>query len=352
MQSSPFVWVTALLGIAGGIALWEQAPLRTGVGAELATAVTRWLDALPAELKSKANLPLDDEERTRWHFVPGRYLGLELGAMDEGHRERATAVLRTMLSVEGLHKTMTIVGLESVLRELESKPDKPAVHRDPGRYALLVLGTPAVGGSFVVRFQGHHVSLQVQVQNGRIVGHTPQFLGTNPHEIREGKRRGQRALAVEEDLGRALLHLLSAEQQEKAIIAAKAPADVILGPGKPPSALGDRAGLPWTEMTPAQQGVLWRLIEEYARLWHGDLAASELEAVRAQIDGVHFAWAGSKQRGQGHYYRIHGERFAIEYDNTQNGANHVHTVWRDFENDFGGDAFRAHIEAHQRQNGR
>ncbi|MCA8953096.1 MAG: DUF3500 domain-containing protein [Planctomycetes bacterium] len=358
MQTPLAVGVMTLLAFSGGFALWSDgrasAPSALVAGDEAsARAATTWLEALGPELRSKAQRPLADAERTVWNFVPGRYAGAELGTLDAHQRELALDVLRAMLSAEGLQKTLAIVALENVLKELETRAGQDASHRDPERYALLVLGEPSPaapgGGTFAVRFQGHHVSLQVQVDGGKVVGHTPQFLGSNPHEQTSGAHRGERVLGAEEDLARALMLLFDEQALGKVQISATAPADVLLGPAKPPSALGDRRGLPWTEMNAVQQGVLWRLIEEYAHIWHGELADRALAGVRDQLDSVCFAWAGGRQRGQGHYYRIHGEHFAIEYDNTQNGANHVHTVWRDFDHDFGGELFERHLrEQHGR----
>jgi len=347
--------ITTLVALGGGLALWpdERSDLANSRTARSSAAVARsvqtWLDSLSEEVRGKAQRPLDDPERTAWQFVPGRYAGAELGTLSAAQRELADAVLQTVLSAGGYEKTKAIVDLELVLRKLESKPGRAAAHRDPDRYSLLVVGDPAPAGTYAVRFQGHHVSLQLAVSDGRIAGHTPQFLGTNPHEVRSGTKRGQRVLGAEEDLARAFLLLLDEEQLAAAVIADSAPPDVLLGPGKPPSALGARRGLPWKDMNATQRGVLWRLIEEYANVWHGELAAAELQRVQDQLDVLCFAWAGGRERGEGHYYRIHGRHFAIEYDNTQNGANHVHTVWRDFERDHGGDLLIRHLrEQHGR----
>ena len=350
MHGSLAISITALLAFTSGLALWSAPPSPVDVGTErVATAVQAFVAGLTPEQRAAACRPLADDERTRWNFVPGRYAGVELGALDAGQRERVHDVLRSFLSAAGHAKTTAICDLENVLHELESTPQQDAAHRDPDRYALLVLGEPAPRGTYAVRFQGHHVSLQFVVADGELAGHTPQFLGTNPHELRSGPRAGQRVLGAEEDLARAFLLLLDDDQLAAAVIAADAPADVLLGPGKAPAALGARRGLPWKRMDDAQRVVLWRLIEEYANVWHGDFAAAELQRIRARgLDELSFAWAGGRERGQGHYYRIHGEHFAIEYDNTQNGANHVHTVWRDFERDQGGDPLLRHLhEQHE-----
>ncbi len=345
MQHGLAYGVTFLVAATSGIAVWPRPIPRASAADEVAAAASTFLGTLSAEQRALASRPLGDAERTQWNFVPGRYAGIELGALDAAQSEAAHGVLRTVLSASGYDKTMAIVGLEDVLRAIESQGGRDASHRDPDRYALLVLGEPAKGGTFAVRFQGHHVSLQVAVHEGRLAGTTPRFLGGNPHELRSGERRGRRVLGAEEDLARAFLLLLDEAQLGKAVIADEAPADVLLGPGVPPERLGARRGVAWRELNDAQRAVLWRLLEEHARVLRAEFADAELVRIRAAgLDELSFAWAGGRERGQGHYYRLHGVHFAVEYDNTQDGANHVHTVWRDFERDFGGDLLRRHLE--------
>jgi hypothetical protein len=345
MNASLSVGITLLVACVSGIATWQQDP-STGQPptADIARAARGFLDSLSAPLRSSAQRALDDAEQRSWNFVPGRYAGVELGALDAGQRAKAHELLHTMLSVRGYEKTMAIVALENVLRDLATAQGQDGSHRDPDRYSLLICGEPEALGTYSVRFQGHHVSLCIAVQKGQLAGHTPQFLGSNPQEL-TAPNAPRRILGAEEDLARAFLLLLDEAQLARAVISKDAPADVLLGPGKDPRSLGERRGLPWSQLDATQRGVLWRLVEEYARVLRGDLAEQELARIKAeQLDELSFAWAGGFERGQGHYYRIHGVHFAIEYDNTQNHANHVHTVWRDFEHDFGGDALRAHLE--------
>ena len=183
------------------------------VGSELAAVSSRFLASLDDTQREVANLSLENEEAVSWHFVPGRYAGIEMGALKPEQKQLAHNVLRTMLSATGFAKTMAIADLENVLHEQDSKPGKPAVHRDPNRYALLVCGTPDAGGTFVVRYQGHHASLRMAVVDGMLVGHTPHFLGTNPHVVPAEFARPT-VLAREESLARELLAMFDAEQRQ------------------------------------------------------------------------------------------------------------------------------------------
>lgn len=337
--------LTSLLLLCGCSAV----PTVEVVGSELAAVTGGFLASLDAEQRKAAQLPLADEETMAWHFVPGRYAGVELGALNDEQRAQANEVLRTMLSATGFAKAMAIRDLESVLHELESKPNKPATHRDPDRYALLVCGDPVPNGTFVVRYQGHHVSLRMAVVAGMLVGHSPRFFGTNPHVLPEKFARPP-VLGTEERLARELLATLGKDQLSEVVINQKAPADVVLGPGKVPAELGARVGLSWADLGPVSRQLLWCLLEVHANMLRPDVANDELARIRAAgCDELFFAWAGSTTKGKGHYYRIHGVDFAVEYDCTQNGANHVHVVWRDFKNDFGGEALRRHLrEQHGR----
>jgi hypothetical protein len=340
------VWLCASAALVAGIAAWSrEAAARGGPEVELARAADAFLAGLSPAQRALAQRPLGDAERTSWHFVPGRYAGIEIGALAAEQQVALHALLQALLSARGHAKVAGIAALEPLLQRLEGGDGKDVSHRDPGRYALLVFGTPAATGTWSLRFQGHHVSLRAVVLEGRLAGHTPSFLGSNPHDAVTPTGR-RRVLGAEEDLARAFLLLLDERQRAAAVFAETAPPDVLLGPGVAPAALGARRGVAWKDLDAVQRGVLWRLVEEYAHLLRAEFAAGELARIRgAGLDELSFAWAGSTERGQGHYYRIHGERFAIEYDNTQNDANHVHTVWRDFERDFGGDPLRQHLEA-------
>ena len=346
MNAPLSIGITTLTALVSGIAIWsQQAEASGGPTVAVARAANTFLDGLTAEQRKLAQRPLRDAERTQWHFVPGRYAGIEFSALDTQQNAAARELLRSMLSARGYEKTTAIMALENVLHDIETAKGQDASHRDPGRYTLLVLGEPEVRGSYVVRFQGHHVSLQLAVQDGRLVGHTPQFLGTNPHQVAGPEAQRHRVLGAEEDLARAFLLLLDPAQLQKAVIATEAPKDVLLGPGKAPAELGERRGVAWKDLNDTQRGVLWRLVEEYAHVLRTEFADEELAHLRSDgLDELSFAWAGGRERGQGHYYRIHGLHFAIEYDCTQDDANHVHTVWRDFEHDFGGDPMRDHLE--------
>jgi hypothetical protein len=189
------------------------------------------------------------------------------------------------------------------------------------------------------------VSLNFTIAPDGAVAVTPAFLGANPAEVRTGERAGQRVLAAEEDLARDLLGSLSASQRSVAMIAETAPGDILAMPGRALSDI-DESGLSASEMTPEQTALLRRLLAVYTGNLRMDLEAEQVARMEAAgLGTVRFAWAGSEEKGRPHYYRLSGPTFVIEYDNTQNGANHVHTVWRDRTRDFGRDLLKEHYDA-------
>lgn len=305
--------------------------------AAMVAAARAFLDSLTPELRAKASLPFDGPERTDWHYVPRPRPGATFAHMSDPQRLAAHGLLRAALSSRGYLKVTSIMELETVLREVESSPS-----RDPENYALAVYGEPGGDKPWGWKFEGHHVCLNFSSVTREVTAVTPSFLGANPAEVRRGRHAGLRVLAAEEDLGRELVKSLDGTQRAGAIISAAAPADIILSPGRAIDQAAP-AGLAWTHLNDSQRAVLWRLVREYAENLHDDLSGEEIRRIeKAGVEKITFAWAGGLEPGTGHYYRIQGPTFVIEYDNTQNDANHVHTVWHDTQRDFWRDLLGEH----------
>jgi hypothetical protein len=180
--------------------------------------------------------------------------------------------------------------------------------------------------------------------DGEVAGATPSFFGSNPGQVHEGSRKNLRVLGAEEDLGRQLAKSLSQEQKAVAILPTEAPQDIITSTNRHVQPLAPE-GLPASQMTQAQKQNLSLLLSEYVFRHRPELAETDMRRIQAAgLDKVCFAWAGGLEPGKPHYYRVQGPTFLMEYDNTQNNANHIHTVWRDFDHDFGGDLLRRHYE--------
>jgi hypothetical protein len=326
--------------VAVGVAMVLRPSDMAFHGEAMVGAADTFLGLLDAESRARAVFPFGDEERFNWVFVPASRQGLPLKDMSPEQRRAAHALLQTILSSQGYLKATGVMQLEGILGTIENRPER----RDPEDYYVSIFGTPSSDAAWGWRFEGHHLSLNFTSVTNEVVVSTPSFMGTNPHRVPSGANTGWRVLGAEEDIARDLLRLLDNAQRGRALIAAEAPNDIITSNDRRVM-LEEFEGLPAAEMTDAQRGVLTRLIEEYVHNLDHDAAHAQMqEILGAGFDNVYFAWAGSSTPGEGHYYRVHGPTFLIEYDNTQNNANHVHSVWRDLTDDFGEDLLRRHYD--------
>lgn len=308
----------------------------------MAKAANAFLASLTPEQKSQATLPFESEakgERVNWHYIPRERKGLALKDMTEQQRALAKALLKSGLSDDGFAKAQAIQGLEEILRVMEKATDG---HRDREKYYVSVFGTPGGKDPWAWRWEGHHQSFNYTSVDDAAPSMTPSFFGSNPGEVGDGDSKGLRVLGAEEDLGRALVKSLTAEQRKTAVILADAPNDIFNSPKRPDPTRPE--GLAAAKMTAEQQAALMKIIREYLFRCRTDVAAEEFAKIeKAGLGDVYFAWAGGLERGQPHYYRVQNTEFVLEYDNTQNNANHVHSVWREFGGDFGADLLQQHV---------
>lgn len=317
---------------------------RRAAGDSMTSAAQGFLDSLSAEQRATAVVAFDDKARLDWHFIPkDARKGLQIKLMNGEQREKAQALLQAGLSELGYGKAKTIISLEAILHQLEKdRPNAPI--RDPERYFVTVFGAPGPKGTWGYSFEGHHLSLNFTVREGNVDAFTPFFFGANPAEVKTdgsvGPKTGTRVLHAEEDLAFKLLGGLTADQRKQAIVAAEAPKD-LRGAGEPQPPADAPAGLPGAKLDARQTEAIWNLIKAYTDNMPAEIAAARLQEIeKAGIGKVHFAWAGAEKKGIGHYYRLQGPTFLVEFVNTQpdslmNPANHIHAVWRQMGGDFG-----------------
>jgi hypothetical protein len=306
----------------------------------MAGAATTFLSSLDTRQRPRAVFPFADAERRNWHYVPRRREGVTFKDMAAPSRAAAHELMKASLSAVGYTKAVNIIQLEEVLRQIEML----GLSRDPENYAFTIFGTPGDAAPWGWRLEGHHLSLNFTLVPGKPIAVTPAFMGANPAKIPKGPRAGVRTLEHEQDVAFALARSLDAGLRGRAVIATESLGDIVTGPGRK-DLFAARQGVPLGALSGDQRALAMRLIETYARNMRTELADRELERVRAAgADQVHFAWAGPIDPARPHYYRLHGPTLVIEYDNTQNDANHIHTVWHDPVNDFGADLLRAHYE--------
>jgi hypothetical protein len=297
-----------------------------------------FLGSLDADQLKDARPDFGSDDRFDWHYIPRARKGLPFARMTGPQRSFALGLLALALSERGYSKAEAIRQLELVLRVIEGGSKR----RDPELYYFTIFGQPGPDAPWGFRYEGHHVSLNWTIIGDAAWSNTPQFFGANPAEVLDGPAKGTRVLAAEEDLGRTLVHSLDRTQTKLAVISDDAPSDVISAASRRAAMLEDRGIGPGT-LNATQEGVLMKIIEEHARAVCAPLAELRLERLRnAGFARVRFAWMGGIERRQPHYYRVQGPTFLLEYDNTQNGANHVHVVFRDFNRDFGLDLLEEH----------
>ena len=311
----------------------------------MAVACSNFLETLAPPLRQKVEIAFEEGERLRWHYIPVEMWerkGISIKEMNEKERTAAFNLLASGLSAKGYQKATAIINLESTLGEIERVEGTARLIRDPELYFFSVFGDPTNNKPWGWRVEGHHVSLHYTVINKELISPYPSFFGSNPGEVRSGPNKGQRILSAEEDLARQLLVSLNADGKHKAIINATAPSD-ILTRDVPKVEFDAVEGLAAESMATSQRELLVKLIDEYVDRLPEEVAEIEAQKLRnADVNDIHFAWAGESERGKPHYYRLHGPFFFVEYDNTQNDANHIHSVWRHLEDDFGVDLLRMH----------
>jgi hypothetical protein len=342
MKSRKLIFALAVLTVTVGGG-WAFVLYR-GTGGDLTQSAEAFLGSLSDEQRAKASMEYANALRLDWHFIPKpERKGLQVKEMNDDQRKLAHQLLESGLSQIGYDKATKIMSLEAILLELEKgQPGKPL--RDTERYYFTLFGQPAPEGKWGLSIEGHHLSLNFVVENGKVISSTPAFFGANPAvvqgDIGVGPKKGTRVLAKEETLAFDLLHSLTAEQRQAALIADKAPTDVRgAGEAQPPDTAPE--GLVAEQFNADQVKTLWSLLETYAANMPEDIGGERLEKVRAAgIEKVYFAWAGADQPGIGHYYRLQGPTFLVEFVNTQpdaegNPANHIHSMWRDTAGDFG-----------------
>lgn len=337
------VLAVSLFAVAAVAVLPSRLPERNAAQ-ELARAAQTFAASLTDAQRPAALLPFPAEQRRAFHFVPDVYPGVRLGDLDLRARRAAHDLLRCALGHAGYLSATAVMALDDLLRALEEVGGRKAPHRDAERYFFALFGDPAAAQPWGLRAQGHHLSVNFTIDPARgVVSVTPLFLGTNPHEVRSGAKAGSRVLGDLEDAAFALLGSLREAQLARAKLPGDVPADILLGPAAADDALGAPVGLPGSDLDAAQAALLETLLRAVTERVRDDLAADQL----ARIDraALHFAWCGALAPGAPHYFRLHAGEFVFEYDNIQNGANHVHTIWRSPGRDFGRDWLRAHYQA-------
>lgn len=314
-------------------------------GQESVSTARSFISLLSEAQKTESVFPFDVEERYNFHFVPMKRRGITFNEMNPQQHKLALELLRSCLSKETFQKTNEIIQLEIVLKELEKR--KPEDNfRDPGNYHFTIFGNPSSQSIWGWRFEGHHISFNFSFNRKTLVAGTPGFMGSNPAIVLNGPMAGKQVLKQESDKGFAVINSFTSAQLKKTIIDTVAFKDILTF-DKRQALLGKPEGIRYSELTKVQQSLLLQLIRVYVHRYKHDFADKMMQDIQKEgLDNIWFAWAGytKPKIGKGSYYRVQGPTIVIEYDNTQNNANHVHSVVRDLKNDFGGDLLLNHYK--------
>lgn len=309
---------------------------------QITEAAKKFLASLSSGQKDKAAIPFTAGERLFWYYPPLNRRGLPIRDMDQSQRELALGLMESTYSPSGFERAKLIMEHEAVLGPLEAEEGNVGWNRDPELYYWTIFGEPGGDQPWAWRVEGHHISTQISLWGDTVLATTPFFFGSNPAEVRKGPKQGLRILKEREDLAFELIDSLDSGQRATAIVHEKAPWDIYTYNATRPS-LPEGEGLVASKMNGTQQEMLMALITEYVTQVRDEVSRDKMETIRQNgISDFHFSWHGGTKRTDKHYYRIHGGRFIVEFDNQQNDANHIHSVVRDVDNDFALDVMRQH----------
>ena len=334
MKLQRMALVIVAAGVMGGL-FAAQSAKEPPTGQAMISAANAFRKAVTPEQLKQCTFAYADEERLNWHFIPRERKGLPLKDLEGDALKAARTFIHSGLTEVGYDQTLNIMSLEEVLYLLEGgERDYRRDRRDPGKYYLSIFGEPSDKGLWGWRLEGHHISLNFSLKDGKVVSSTPEFFGANPGTIDAGLERQIRVLGPEEDIARQILKLCTPEQQQIAWVS-KTPPKEVPGPGAPQAEVGPAVGLPYAKMSADQKKLLQELLSEYLKNLPMSIEQERrAEIEQAGLDHIHFAWWGESELHQAHHYRLQGPTFVIEYNNVQNNANHVHSMYRSLKGDF------------------
>jgi hypothetical protein len=336
---------THLLMAAAAVLLLTAAYYRTQSISIMTDAAKTFLASLTPDQRERVKFAFDADERMNWFYTPVPRKGLPLREMGPGQKKLALALLSAGLSQRGMIKATTIMSLEDVLNLLEIGAGP---RRDPDGYFFSIFGEPSETGVWGFRIDGHHISQNFTISEGKVIG-APSFFGSNPAEVRQGPRKGLRVLGREEDLASALVHSLTPAQRNTAIVDKTAPHDILTTNSRKAALNGQPSGIAVSALTAKQKEMFQELLDEYCYNMPDTLAQAREDQIKKAGNRLWFAWSGGIEPKDPHYYRIQSPTFLVEYDDTQDDTNHIHSVWRDFTGDFGGDILAEHYRTSHKE---
>lgn len=316
-----------------------QRSTKINSGSEKASAFIKALTELQFK---KCVFPFDEMSRYEWHYVPPPMIfrtGIAVKELEERQETLFYEMLKIYLSAEGYKRTQDIMSFEYLLKEMEPTNE----NRIPENYFISIYGTPNKDSTWAWKFTGHHLTLNFTIVKDELE-FAPFFFGVYPSEVKSGEKKGLRLIKDEEDLGFELILSLTTEQKQKAIFQHNAFLDIVTKNSAQVAPLLP-VGVLASDLKMEQKAILNKILVAYLlSMPTANRIARMKNVLTEDMNFIRFGWAGETEPGKPHYYRIQGKTFLIEFDNTQNNANHIHTVWRDFNDDYGRDLLKEHYQ--------
>lgn len=306
------------------------------------SGVTALMNSLTSAQKEAVSFAMEDPAKSRWHYLPHDSFareGLPLSEMTPEQNHKTFALLEAYLSESGYDQMQQIIDLENYLALVENNP----VKRDASKYYIAFYGTPHKDSLWAWSFEGHHISLNFTV-TPEAIAFAPAFWGSNPGIVPNGPGKGKIVLKTDHNLGLQLVNSLSPKQLEQTLVSTHTYGEILTRNQTAVQFITNN-GISFGQLQDSQQQLLKKII--YHHLDRMEKAVSQkarnlLE--KENWEEISFSWAGKMKKLNPHYYRIQGQSFLIEYDNSQNKGNHIHVVWREFDGDFGKDLIREHYQ--------
>ena len=311
----------------------------------MAVAASAFLASLDDKQRAACTFEFEHAERRNWQPVPFGDAGVRFDEMTESQRTSARGLFQSALSERGLATIDGVMLLERILVAMAAERGRPRRVLAVDRYFVTIYGDPEGEAPWGWRVEGHHLSMTFTCKNGEWTAHGPLFVGSQPARVKGGEHDGTRLLGWKDDNVRDLLSSFDDEQRAKAVVKGALPRNIILLPGRD-DGFDESLGLAGSELNPAQRQALFLAISDWADWLRVDLAEAETKRMRAGLDETRVLWMGGTDVDEPHYWRIVGPHFAIEYAAPERDPDHVHALWRDTENDFGGQSLKRHLEQH------
>lgn len=345
-HSLPTLLIAVALSCSPLLASSQDFDSQNSSVALLADAAHNLYVSLSDKQKAKGAFPMGDPEWMNVRLAPFGAKGLKFKDMTPGQIALVHTIANAGFSASGYHKIGSIIALEEYNDELQGRADRDDNAHGIHNYSIAIFGEPSATGSWSFRLHGHHLYLSLGVADGKLVSTSPTFFGGQPHEVTEGPRKGWHVLRDEENVGRQLYQSLSDAQKKAAVISGSFPKDVFSGNNADIENMKSDHGVAFSTMNDDQQTMTRAIIMEHVFHVPRDLAYTRLDKIeKGGWNDIRFSWMGSTEKFEDMYYRVQGPEFLIEYCVTAIGENHIHTIWREFDGDFGRDILAEHLKS-------